>query len=354
MYIGSPFVYAVCRLYPRQARWFTLSGLIIASLGLAMSSFCNSVPQLIATQGILYGVGGCIAYCPCTLYIDEWFVRRKGLAYGIAWSAVGGGGVILPPIIQALLNNFGFRTTTRICAGILFAFSAPLAFFIKPRLPPSAVIHRRPLDMRFVKSKLYCLHQLANVVQGTGYFLPSIFLPTYARTTFGTSTFLSALTIMLLNISCTIGTFIMGSLTDRLSVTTCMIISSTGGATSVFLIWGLSSSLPALYAFCVLYGISAGSWSAIWPGIMRDVSQQGESEGHGQADPVMVHGHLCVARGVGNIISGSLGDSLTRGMPWQGKGIGGYGSGYGILILYTGLTGLVSGMNFIWKRLNLL
>jgi hypothetical protein len=87
---------------------------------------------------------------------------------------------------------------------------------------------------------------------------------------------------------------------------------------------------------------------------MRDVSQRGESEGHGQADPVMVHGHLCVGRGVGNIISGSLGDSLTRGMPWQGKVIGGYGSGFGILILYTGLTGLVSGMNFAWKQLNFL
>lgn len=354
MYIGSPFVYAVCRLYPRQARWFTLAGLIIASLGLAMSSFCNSVPQLIGTQGILFGVGGCIAYCPCTLYIDEWFVRRKGLAYGIVWSAAGVGGVILPPILEALLDNLGFQTATRICAGILFACSAPLSFFIKPRLPHSAVIHRRPLDMRFVKSKLYCLHQLANVVQATGYFLPSIFLPTYARTTFGTSTFLSALTVMLLNISITIGFIIMGSLSDKLPVTTCMIISSAGAAISALLIWGLSTSLPALYVFCVLYGIFAGSWAAIWPGIMRDVSQRGESEGHGQADPVMVHGHLCVGRGVGNIISGSLGDSLTRGMPWQGKVIGGYGSGFGILILYTGLTGLVSGMNFAWKQLNFL
>lgn len=354
MYIGTPFVVALCRLYPRQARWFTPIGLFIASVALAMSSFCTSVPQLIVTQGVLYGIGGCVAYCPCTLYIDEWFVRRKGLAYGIVWSAAGAGGVILPLILEALLKNLGFQNATRVCAGILFAFSIPLTFLIKPRLPYSPITHSRPLNMRFVTSKIFILYQLANIVQATGYFLPAIYLPTYARMTFGASAFLAALTIILFNMAITIGLVVMGLLSDKLPVTTCMIMSATGVAISVLVIWGLSASLPVLYLFCVLYGLFAGSWASIWPGIMREISQRGESDGYGYADPVMVHGHLCVGRGVGNIISGPLSDSLIKSMPWQGKAIGGYGSGFGILILYTGITGLLSGMNFIWKHLNLL
>ncbi|KAJ3548415.1 hypothetical protein NM208_g1014 [Fusarium decemcellulare] len=354
MYIGTPFVVALCRLFPRQARWFTLLGLFIAALALAMSSFCTTVPQLIITQGIMYGIGGCVAYCPCTPYIDEWFVRRKGLAYGIVWSAAGAGGVVLPVVLESLLNNYGFQTAARICAGILFVSSAPLALFIKPRLPISAVTHNRPFNFRFVTSRLFILHQLANVIQATGYFLPAIYLPTYARTTFGASSFLSALTVMLVNIATTIGMMVMGYLSDKLAVTTCTIISATGVATSVLLLWGFSASLPLLYVFCILYGLFGGSWSSTWPGIMRDVSQSGESEGYPYADPVMVHGQLCIGRGVGNIIAGPLSDSLIKGMPWQGKALGGYGSGYGILILYTGLTGLVSGMNFIWKKLSCL
>lgn len=357
MYIGTPFVVAVCRLYPRCARWFTLTGLIVASLGLAMSSFCNSVPQLIGTQGIVFGVGGCVAYCPCTLYIDEWFVRRKGLAYGIVWSAAGVGGVIFPLILEALLKNVGFQTATQICGGILFACSAPLAFFIKPRLPYSAAIttHQKRLNMRFVVSKLFGLYQLANIVQATGYFLPAIYLPTYARQTLHSSPFSSALTVILVNLAVTIGLVVMGSLSDRLPPPTCMIISALGAATSVLVVWGLAASLPTLYIFSVFYGLFAGSWAAIWPGVMRDVSQRGESEGYGHADPIMVHGHLCVGRGVGNIVSGPLSDSLIRGMPWQGRAIrGAYGSGFGPLVVFTGLTGLVSGMNFLWKHLGLL
>ncbi|KAL9624616.1 MAG: hypothetical protein Q9160_001281 [Pyrenula sp. 1 TL-2023] len=355
MYLGTPFVVAVCRLYPRYARWFTLLGLIAASLGLAMSSFCTSVPQLIGTQGIVFGIGGCIAYCPCTLYIDEWFIRRKGLAYGIVWSAAGVGGVIFPLLLEALLKTIGFRTATQICGGILLASSAPLAFFIKPRLPSSTITHSRPLNMRFAISKLFPLYQLANIIQATGYFLPAIYLPTYARQTLNSSAFSSALTVILVNLAVTIGLVVMGSLSDRLPVTTCMIISAAGAATSVLVVWGLSASLPTLYIFSVFYGLFAGSWAAIWPGIMRDVSSRGESEGYGHADPIMVHGHLCVGRGVGNIVSGPLSDSLIRGMPWQGWDIrGAYGSGFGPLVVFTGLTGLVSGMNFLWKRLGLL
>lgn len=354
MYIGTPFVVAVCRLYPRQARWFTLIGLLIAAIALATSSFCTTVPQLIVVQGLLFGAGGCIAYCPYTLYVDEWFVRRKGLAYGIVWSAAGFGGVVIPLLLEFLLNSFGFETAMRISAGVFVACSAPLCFLIKPRLPYSAAIHRRPLDMRFVKSRAFVLHQLANIVQATGYFLPSVYLPTYVRTTFGASTFLSTLTVMLVNTAVTIGLVIMGSLSDKLAVTTCTVISATGVASSVLLLWGLSASLPALYVFCILYGLFAGCWTSIWPGIMREISQRGEIQEHGPVDPIMVYGHLCVGRGVGNILSGPLSDLLIKGMPWKGKAIGGYGSGFGTLILYTGLTGLLSGMNFLWKRLKLI
>jgi MFS family permease len=354
MYIGTPFVVAICRLYPRQARWFTITGLFLSALALGLSSLCTTVPQLIVTQGILFGIGGCVAYCPCTLYIDEWFVRRKGLAYGIVWSAAGAGGAVFPVVLQLLLSSLGFETATRICAAIFFGLSAPLTYFIKPRLPYAATVRSRRLNMRFVTSRLFGLHQLANVVQATGYFLPAIYLPTYARVTLGASAFLSAFTLLLLNVAVTAGLVVMGSLSDRLHVTTCMVISATGAAASVLLVWGFSVSLPVLYLFCILYGFFAGSWASIWPGIMREVSTRGESEGYGYADPIMVHGHLCVGRGVGNIVSGPLSDSLIRGMPWQGQVLGGYGSGFGVLILYTGLTGLLSGANFLLRKLKFL
>ncbi|KAK7969091.1 MFS general substrate transporter [Apiospora saccharicola] len=334
MYIGTPVVIALCRLFPRQARWFTLAGLFVASLAMAMSSFCSTVPQLLGVQG--------------------WFVRRKGMAYGIMWSAAGFGGVVLPLLLESLLGRFGFATAMRIWSGILFAAAAPLALFIKPRLPhsPSVSSRVRTFDMAYVKTRLFALHQLANVIQATGYFLPGIYLPAYARAQFGASGFLAALTVILVNIAATVGSVMMGSLSDRLHVTTCVILSAIGGTTAVLLIWGLSSSLGVLYLFCTVYGLFAG--------VAQRATESASSEGaegqggQGNVDPIMVFGWLCVGRGVGNVISGPLSESLLKGMPWQGLASAGYGSGYGSLIVYTGVTGLLSGTSFVWKRVGIL
>lgn len=321
---------------------------------MALGSFCNTVPQLIGVQGILFGAGGCIAYCPCTLYIDEWFDRRKGMAYGIVWSAAGAGGVILPLALQALLESFGFRTTMRIWSGIIFALAIPLTWFVKPRLPILADRHRTPFRMRFAISKRFIIYQAANVIEATGYFLPSIYLPTFVRETAGTSNFMSALTLLLINVTCTMGLVGMGSLSDRLQVKTCMLLSAAGAAISVLVIWGLAASLPTIYVFCIFYGLFAGSWSATWPGIMREMAQNGEADGYGLVDPVMVQGHLCVGRGLGNVVSGPLSAALITGSPWKGQARGAYGSGYGLLILYTGVTAAVGVVPFLGKVVGLL
>ncbi|KAI1245980.1 hypothetical protein MGN70_012877 [Eutypa lata] len=270
------------------------------------------------------------------------------------WSAAGFGGVVLPLLFEVLLTSYGFPTALRIWAGILAIMAIPLSFFVKPRLPPSATTNFRPFNMRFVVSKGFLLHQLANIVQATGYFLPGIYLPSYARATFGTSTFLSALTLLLANISATVGSVIMGSMTDKLQTTTCIVISAIGASTGTLLVWGFSSSLGVLYAFCILYGLFAGCWTSIWPGIMRDIARRGEPEGQRYTDPVMIFGFLCAGRGLGNIISGPLSESLVKGMTWKGQAVGGYGSGYGLLIVYTGVTALFAGSSFVWKHLDLL
>ncbi|KAF2176513.1 hypothetical protein K469DRAFT_606931 [Zopfia rhizophila CBS 207.26] len=104
IYLGSPFVLALCRNYPRWARWISPLGLFAACSSTIASSFCNSVPQLIGTQGILLGISGCFAFCPCVVFIDQWFDKRKGMAFDVMWSAAGLGGAVIPLILDNLLN----------------------------------------------------------------------------------------------------------------------------------------------------------------------------------------------------------------------------------------------------------
>ncbi|KAK1637160.1 major facilitator superfamily transporter [Colletotrichum phormii] len=354
MYLGGPLQTALLRLYPRQTRYAPIVGLLIMCFALAMSSFSTTVTHLIVTQGIFYAVGGSITYMPCIVYIDQWFVRRKGFAYGIMWSGTGLAGVLLPLLMEYLLGTLGFRTTLRLWSGLLFALTAPLAFFIKPRVPITTstdVTHARPFNnMRFLLSRPFLLHQAANTIEALGFFLPGIYLPSFAQSTLGASPYAAALTILLINVASVVGCVAMGTLVDRWSAPSCLALASAGATVGTFLLWGLSSNLGVLYLFCVVYGLFAGSYTSAWPGIMKTVTEHERVKGRG-VDPIMVFGMLAAGRGVGNVISGPLSETLVKGAPWRGEAGFGYGSGYGTLIVFTGVTAFVGGATFVWKRL---
>lgn len=85
MYLGSPVVFGAFLRWPELRRLSTIVGLFTMCISLAISSLSQTVWHLILTQGALYAVGGTLAYCPTILFVNEWFVRRKGLAFGIMW-----------------------------------------------------------------------------------------------------------------------------------------------------------------------------------------------------------------------------------------------------------------------------
>lgn len=354
MFLGAPFVLSLCRLYPRWARWFSPMGLFGCFFSLLMTSFCNTVPQLIGVQGAIFGLSGCFAFCPCVVFTDQWFEKYRGLAFGIWASAAGVGGAGIPPILDALLGHVGFRSTLRIVSAIFFVLGVPLGWFIKPRIPHSMAPKEKLFNLRSARSRFFLVHQGANIFQACGFYLPNIFLPTFVREQFGTSTFMSTLTIMLFNLSATVGLTGMGALADRYRSTTCVMISATGSAVSVFLLWGLSTSLPVVYVYCVLYGLFAGCWPATWQATKRDISQRAEERGYGYVDPVTTFGLLCVGRGLGSLIAGPLSEALLRGAPLEGQAFASYGSGYGVMIIFTGIAAILSGSSFFLERLGLL
>jgi len=349
MYLDGPIAIGLLQLFPRYARWGPLVGLLIICLSLSLSSLSSTVTHLIATQGIFYAIGGSIAYCPCLIYTDEWFARRKGLAYGIMWSGTGLGGILIPFFLEFLLNKYGFRTTLRAWAGILFVLTAPLCYFIKPRLPIAHRIHSRRPNLNFLRSRVFLLHQLANIIEASGFFLPGIYLPSFAQSFLGASSFLSALTIMLVNTAAVFGCVAMGFLTDRFHVTTCILVSTIGATIGVLVIWGLSTSLPVLYVFCLIYGFFAGSFTSTWPGVVKQVVQTEDRAGRG-VDRSMIIGCLASGRGIGNVISGPLSEVLIKGHPWRGQVGSAYGSGHGTLIVFTGVTALLGGTTVLWRR----
>src|SRR5208282_3477907 len=63
---------------------------------------------------------------PANAVVSRWFVRRLGLALGLTSFGLGIAGVVLPPIVGALLPEFGWRMIWRVFGLLVALIVAPL------------------------------------------------------------------------------------------------------------------------------------------------------------------------------------------------------------------------------------
>jgi MFS family permease len=111
----------------------------------------------------------CTVTDECSVFLDGWFIKRKGLAFGVMWAGTGLAGVIFPLVIGASLERFGHRTTLRALSVFIFVLTMPLLHFVKARVPISITSPRRKrFDLSFLWSPTFVLFQGANVLQGLG------------------------------------------------------------------------------------------------------------------------------------------------------------------------------------------
>jgi hypothetical protein len=89
MYLFAPISLYALETWPSIRRLSSIVGLAIVVTALMASSFSSKVWHLILTQGVLYTIGGSLLYSPTMFYLDEWFIKKKGLAIGIMWAGVG-------------------------------------------------------------------------------------------------------------------------------------------------------------------------------------------------------------------------------------------------------------------------
>jgi len=343
MYVmGVPLSPAFKR-WPRLANITKWAGIPIMAISLIAASFANEIKVLTITQGALYAVGGSIVYYPTLIFLDEWFIRRKGMAYGVMWAGTGVAGLIIPFIMNALLEKYGFRTALRIWAVALVIISSPLIYFLRPRLPISTVSHSPRHGLGFLRTSTFWVLTIGLTAESLGYFIPGIYLPSFASS-MGFSPAIGTMLVALVNASGVVSTIGMGMMIDRFHVTTVILLSSVGAAVSVFLFWGLSGALPLLCVFSIFYGFFAGGFVSTNAGVIKLVKQRDEN-----ADVGTLLGVISAGRGIGAVVSGPLSEALLRGKPW--KADLGYGSEYGSLIVFTGITATVGGVGFVGRRL---
>ncbi|KAJ7845365.1 major facilitator superfamily domain-containing protein [Mycena olivaceomarginata] len=341
IYCSGPFLNPIAARYPQHRRKAMWVGAVLSCGTLFGASYATEIYQLILLQGILYAVGGSLLYQPCISFMSEWFVARRGMANGILFAGTSAGGLLLPLALPPLMSKYGPFKTLRILAIGTAIVLLPLLPFLKGRLPQTRVRIQGPAPRGapghrdWMKDKLFWIFMAVNTLQGFAYFVPLIYLPTFA-TDLHISSSNSAVTLAMLNGASVVGRISMGYLSDWGNPWILALITLFTTSVTTFVLWGVfSHSFAGLLAFGIAYGSIAGGWSSLWTGFVRPLAND---------DPAMsttLYGYLLLTRGLGNIMSAPISAKLYSQSHniTSSPGSTGFDVGYGRfekMIIYVG------------------
>ena len=128
--VVTPFVGRLMDL--RGPRVVVELGVLTMSAGLILASIVREPWQLYLTLGALVGGGvNCLAYTGQSLYLTNWFVRRRGLALSIAFSGVGVGSIAILPWFARLIGSAGWRTACVAFGILLIVLLGPVNLLLR-------------------------------------------------------------------------------------------------------------------------------------------------------------------------------------------------------------------------------
>jgi sugar phosphate permease len=109
------------------------------ALGLILASYANSLWMLYVAYGLVFAIGYCgvgeLSHVPV---ISRWFVRKRGMAIGLAMAGMGLGILLVVPLAQTFILHFGWRR----------AYVALAIVVLLGIIPPTLLWQReRPEDM---------------------------------------------------------------------------------------------------------------------------------------------------------------------------------------------------------------
>jgi MFS family permease len=113
-------------------------GVLLIGTGLLLATQVTRPWHLYATLGVMVGGGSvCLGYTGQSLFLPDWFVRRRGLAMSLAFSGVGVGSMIILPWSQALIGRSGWRAACWALGLLVLLLLVPL----------NLLLRRRPQDL---------------------------------------------------------------------------------------------------------------------------------------------------------------------------------------------------------------
>jgi MFS family permease len=262
-------------------------GAMFLACGLVAASRITSLWHLYLFFGVFIAIGiNTLSYSPHMSLIPKWFVRKRGLASGLALSGMGMGTMVLAPFCEFIIESLGWRSAFLILALFVLFITLPLAIIFHRRSPGEVGqrpygIGEQPLNRAGHSSeeatpstngsKQWTLTEAlrtkafwytALVAFSNGFVANMLLVHQVAHVVdAGFGEMLAASAFGLVGLIGSIGGIFCGFISDRVGRETGYTLGSSCTFLGIFLLLLIrDSSAPwMLYAFAILYGLGYGS-----------------------------------------------------------------------------------------------
>lgn len=251
-------------------------------IGFILSGLVTAPWMLYITYGLLTGIGQGIVYSATIGNSVKLFPDKRGLASGIVTAGYGGGTIVIAPIANALITNYGVQPAL-ITLGVAFLIvilscsllvkPCPVGYSPQGWTPPVIAAGNRasvniPWNEMIKKPIFYVIASLFLIGALSGMMVTSN-ASVIGQTMFGLTAATAALYVSLYSLSNCLGRVFWGAISDKIGRTKCLMVIYLVIAAMMLTI-ALSTSVAGFAVAIVGIGLCFGGTMGIFPSLVGE------------------------------------------------------------------------------------
>ncbi|MBK1657953.1 MFS transporter [Paracraurococcus ruber] len=251
-----------------------LLGTVCLAAGYALSAQAATMMQFAIIHGALIGLlGSCATFGPVVADISLWFRRRRGFAVSLAASGNYFAGAVWPPLIQAGIDTYGWRTTHLIIGIALPLLMLPLALLLRRPAPlqdpaPAAGAGAAGAPLGLAPNTLQTLLAVAGIACCIAMAMPQVHIVAYCVDLgYGPARGAEMLSVML---ACgVVSRLAFGVILDRIGSVATLLLAASLQAVALALFLPFDG-LVSLYVVSGIFGLFQGGIVSTYAVIVRE------------------------------------------------------------------------------------
>ncbi|MHC1681815.1 MAG: OFA family MFS transporter [Clostridiaceae bacterium] len=261
-----------------------LVGGLLFGGGMILSGFANSLSMLVLAYGIVTGLGIGLVY-GCTISNSiKFFPDKRGFVGGITTACYGFSSVLVPPVANILINNFGVTSAFKIigatfliivCVCSFFIDKCPVGFIPEGWTPPVSQgnrLNQNDKDWKgMLSSPVFYTMILMLVCGAFGGLMCSALASPLAQVMIGMSVAAATTAVSVLALFNTGGRILAGYASDkigRINTLTIAFVLAIAGLACLYI--SGQGDVAKFYIGIIMIGVSFGAFMGVFPGFTAD------------------------------------------------------------------------------------